>query len=70
MFHCIYRGVTGNCYNFLNVFVDCFVLANRVDSNEIPHFAAFHLGQLIYESTVYKGTSLLQPQVLFDKQFL
>ena len=48
MLQCIYLGVTG--YNLKNiVFVSLqiiFFLANTAYPDEMPHFAAFHLGAL------------------------
>ena len=41
MFHCI---LTGQRFNFQLNLKTVLVLANSVDSGEIPHYAAFHPG--------------------------
>ena len=45
--HYTYQGVS--CYDFQNNFIFClkiffFILTNSVDPDEMPHYAAFHLG--------------------------
>ena len=42
MVSCMIRGVTG--YNFFLALKFFLVLANSVDPDEMPHYAAFHLG--------------------------
>ena len=47
MVHCIYRGVTGYKFQIKIVLLllkIVFILANSVDLDEMPHYAAFHLG--------------------------
>ena len=45
MVHCVYEGDIGlisksNCISFPE---DLWVLINNVDTDEMPHYAAFHL---------------------------
>ena len=47
MVYCIYWGVTGYNFHIKNVFLlpkIGFVIANSVDPDVMPHYAAFHLG--------------------------
>ena len=45
--HCTYLGVSG--YNF--VWRPLFAFTNSVDPDEMPHYAAFHLGHHCLQST-------------------
>ena len=60
MVHCVYRGVTGYNFQQKSIFFSLkivFVLANSVDPDEMPHYAAFHLGLHCLKSTHY-GVSI------------
>ena len=58
MVHCIYLGITG--YNFQrnilfrSLKVD-FVIANSADPDEMPHYAAFHLGLHCLPKYTFRG---------------
>ena len=46
MVYCVYIGIPGhNFFKYLNFLSeDLFKLTHSVDPNEMPHYAAFHLG--------------------------
>ena len=53
MVHRLYRGITD--YNFQIKFIDCFVLANSVDPDEMLHF--------IWVFTVCQSTHLVVTRI-------
>ena len=60
------QGVTGYNFKMKNVFLSLkiiFVVANSVDSDEMPHYAAFHLGKvyILKESVSIRRFKVIQP---------
>ena len=70
MIHCIYLGVSGYIL-FLNICIFCLniflTLTNSVDSDEMQHYAAFHLCLHFCKSTHLGVSQIQRVNFLFEK---
>ena len=66
--HCTYLGVSGyDCLDKILYFLseDFFTFTNSVDTDEMQHYAAFHLGSSLFAKVLVKGFPILIQRVNF-----
>ena len=56
--HCVFKGVTGRIFLNYDVFLSLkvvLILANSADSDEMQHYASFHLGLHCFPKYLSRG---------------